>query len=81
MEDRDIDVPHNLLRAAVMAADSVAIDARQRPGVTNADITRAVVREAFACALGNGLIQVVPQDQWPQWIAVDPPYSPHITGD
>lgn len=58
---------------AVFAADKVAIGGGF---ATPADATQAAVTEAFKLALGNGLIRLVPQDEWPEYVALDPPYDP-----
>ena len=65
----------DLLRAVQLAADTAAIDGR-RADKTYAAITGDAVRAALECAIGNGLIDVVPRERWPQWIAVNPPYNP-----
>lgn len=70
----------DLLRAMVMAASTAAFDAR-RAGKTPIDITDDTVRAALACALGNGLIEIVTQQRWPRWVAVDPPYKPTVRFD
>lgn len=61
------DVIHN----AVLAADAVAI---RRDYPTEAARTRAVVARALEFAVGNGLVTVTPRDQWPEWLAMDPPF-------
>jgi hypothetical protein len=70
------DVFDALLHHVMFAADTASIDAKRHGGHTPHVITTLAVREALKCALGNGLITVTPRDQWPEWIAVDPPYEP-----
>jgi hypothetical protein len=41
---------------------------------TQAAETRAAVRAAFECAVGNGLIQLVPPSDYPDLVVLDPPY-------
>ena len=65
-----------LLHHVMFAADTASIDAKMRGGHTPHQITTMAVREALRCGLGNGLIAVTPREQWPEWIAVDPPYEP-----
>lgn len=61
-----------VLRSAMFAADDAVMAGGFR---TRADQTRAAVTAAFRLALGNGLIRIVPRDEWPEYIALDPPYA------
>jgi len=60
-----------LVQLGSMAADNVAIGFVG----TGAERTKASVREALQCLLANGLIQMTPIDQWPEYVALDPPYQ------
>lgn len=62
---------NQLVQNAAMSADQVAIGFSG----TDAEKTRAIVRRALECLIGNGLIEVRPADQWPDFISLDPPYS------
>lgn len=66
----------DLLHHVMFAADDASINAKRRGGQTPHEITTMSVREALKCALGNGLISVVPRGEWPEWIALEPPYKP-----
>jgi hypothetical protein len=66
-------VMEDLLRNMMIPAQTAAINAA---GGTGAEMTRAAVRAAVECALGNGLITVVPPEQWPAYVSLDPPYDP-----
>lgn len=63
-----------LLRSVGLAADLAAIKAMNEDR-THAEIARAAVREALLCAEGNGLITVVPREEWPPWVTSTPPYQ------
>lgn len=65
------EVPANLIQHACIAADVVAM----QPTMVGADRTRAIITRALEALLNNGLIQVTPEDQWPQWFVIDPPYE------
>jgi hypothetical protein len=54
------------------AADLVAVG---HINDTRAVMVANAVRAAFACALGNGLIKVVPEEEWPMFIVSTPPYG------
>lgn len=71
----DGDLFEALLHNLMFAADRAAIDATGR-GATGAERTKAAVREALECALGNGLLTVTPREEWPEYIAMSPPYKP-----
>lgn len=71
----DTDDPDDLTQHVGVAAHLTAIE-QLNAGATHATVIDAAVRTAFACAIGNGLIQLVPRDQWPLGIAVHPPYDP-----
>jgi hypothetical protein len=60
-----------LVQNMTLAADSVAVGFQG----TGAERTRATIRRAVEAAIGNGLITVTPQSEWPEWIVVDPPYQ------
>lgn len=67
------DLLHEVVRMVVFAADNAVIGKAFR---TRAEETRAAVMEAFRCAMGNGVIRVTPRDEWPEYIALSPPYEP-----
>lgn len=60
-----------LIQNAVLAADSVAM----QPHNTSAAQTRAVVTRAVEFLIGNGLIIVRPEEDWPEWLVMDPPFE------
>jgi len=62
-----------VISATTFAADEAVMGRQHR---TRADEVRAAVTEAFRCALGNGLIELVPQDRWPEYLALSAPYEP-----
>lgn len=62
-----------LLKSVQLSADIAALDAIKE-GKTQAQITGAAMREAFLCAIGNGLITIVPAGEWPFTIKPSPPY-------
>lgn len=62
----------DVIRNSLFAADRAVIEGTFR---THADVTRAAVKAAFELAAGNGLIRLVPQKDWPEWIRLDPPYD------
>lgn len=66
----------NLIRNASFAADQVAIGFKG----TEAQKTRAIVERAFDFAFGNGLIQETPAETHPEWLVLDPPFSPGREG-
>lgn len=59
-------------RCVSTAADIAAIENRSK---TNAEMVRAAVTAALECAVGNGLITVVPEEDWPRFIVSSPPYQ------
>lgn len=65
-------IDNEVLRIAVLAADDAGV------GIfgTESDRTRAMVKAALECLLGNGLIEVKPESEWPKWFSMDPPYIP-----
>lgn len=66
-------VPLNeIARLVAGAADAAAI--RTLPTGTQADVTHAALFAALECAFYNGLIQLVPAEEWPDFIISDPPY-------
>lgn len=65
----DGDLLDKLTRKGTSAADSVAIGFAG----TGAERTRASVRAALRMLLANGLITAVPSEEWPEYVAIDPP--------
>lgn len=61
-----------LLRSVALAADMASLERLGRP---DAERTAAAVRAALACALGNGMIELVPPERWPELVVTNPPYS------
>lgn len=61
-----------LLRSVALAADMASLERLGRP---DAERTAAAVRAALACALGNGMIELVPPERWPELVVTTPPYS------
>ncbi len=74
-QDVDRDLFDALLHNLMFAADRAAIEMSQR-GATGAERTKAAVKEALECAIGNGLLTVKPREEWPEYIAMSPPYKP-----
>lgn len=64
-----------LVRNACMSADSVAIGFNGTPAAK----TRAVVERALEALLANGLIKVVPNEEWRDFYVIDPPYKGFTT--
>jgi hypothetical protein len=64
----DID---ELVQNGCLAADVVVIGFDG----TGAERTRAGLRRALECLIGNGMIEVKPRAEWPEWVAIDPPYE------
>lgn len=64
-------IPASLIQNAVLAADAAAME----PHVTPADQTRAVVRRVIEFLVGNGLITITPEEDWPVWLVMDPPFD------
>lgn len=73
MSDASSDLDQ-LVHLVIFAANAAAVDSYRR-GETGAEGTREAVRAALACALGNGLIELRPSEEWRRWISVDPPYT------
>lgn len=61
-----------LVGLVVGAADRAVLTGAHH--ATGAAAMRAGLRAAFECALANGLIRIVPEGEWPNYIALDPPY-------
>jgi len=76
-QEFDRDLFEALLHNLMFAADAAAIETSQR-GATGAERTKAAVKEALECALGNGLMTVTPREEWPDYIAMSPPYKPGL---
>jgi hypothetical protein len=74
--DEDLLLLNEVVRLGTVAADRMMKGQHS----TAAEATEAAIREAFACALGNGLIRFVPREEWPDWWAFDPPYKPPVDG-
>lgn len=68
-----------IYRAVRLAADTAAIEAGNR-GETQAEIVAAGAKAAIECALGNGILNAVNENEWPEWITVDPPYPFPVEG-
>lgn len=66
-DDRDL---ADMVQNATLAADPVAAG---HPG-TSPDATRAIVERAVGFLLGNGIIEVKPRAEWPEWLVLDPPF-------
>lgn len=62
-----------LVEHASSAADMVACVPVNRAD-TAAEMTRRQLRAALELLIGNGLIRVVPTDEWPEYVVMDPPY-------
>jgi hypothetical protein len=61
-----------LVQNACFAADRVALT--QSFG-SPAEATRVKIHAALELLIGNGLIVVKPLEEWPLYIALDPPYN------
>lgn len=64
-------LPADLIRNACFAADTVAIGFTG----TGADKTRAIIERALEALEANGMIKIIPEEEWPQWFIPDPPYT------
>lgn len=64
------EIPPDLIQNGVLAADVVAM----QEYATESKRTRAIVTRALEALAANGQIQVVPQEQWPDWFVLEPPY-------
>lgn len=60
-----------IARNACFAADDAALSPEVR-GLPMAYVIRAAVRAALYSAIANRMVTVVPQDRWPEWMALDP---------
>ena len=59
-----------LVRNVRFAADNAWLDGA---GETNMSRVRRVVEESLQFAIGNGLIKIVPQEEWPSpWLGLEP---------
>lgn len=67
----DMNIFNELVQNATISADDVAIGFRG----TNADRTQAIVRRALEALEANGMITVVPVEQWPPFYTPFPPYT------
>ena len=67
----DHEVLVELVRNACFAADRTAM----LPWRTDAAKTKAIIQEALMLLIGNRLITVVPREDWPEFIVLDPPYD------
>lgn len=69
--------PHfdDLVQTGTLAADRYAIGFVG----TQAERTRAVVRGALEALIANGIVEVKPRGEWPEWIELDPPYTTPYT--
>lgn len=63
-----------LVQHACFAADGVRWGARSQ-WTTEADLVRLQLKRALEMLIGNGLIQVVPAQDWPEYVVLDPPYK------
>lgn len=63
----------NLYRLIHAAADFAAIDA-YNTNETRAKQTEAAVKAAIEAGIGNRLIALVPESEWPDMIHMGPPY-------
>lgn len=57
-----------MIRNATLAADAVAV----RFQGTEAERTRAVVKRAVEFLVDNRMVEVIPEERWPEWLVVDP---------
>jgi hypothetical protein len=62
-------------QAAVMAADGAYFRDSARAQMTMMQATRVQVRAALECLIGNGIVEPVDPEKWPQGIRLDPPYD------
>lgn len=67
----DHEVLTELVRNACFAGDRQAM----LPWRTEAARTRGIIQDALLLLIGNRLITVVPRDEWPEFIVLDPPYD------
>ena len=72
MSENQSELLSEVIRCAIFAADDAVIGETFR---TRADEIRAAVTAAFELAAGNGLIRLTPRDEWPEYIAMTPPYE------
>jgi hypothetical protein len=70
------------VRIAMFAADKVLLDNPDLATLPPAYTARVTVEAALGYLIGRGLITVKPDDQWPEWLAVDLPdhMRPDIAG-
>lgn len=73
----DRELLNQVIHSAMFAADDAVIGQAFR---TRAGEIRAAVTAAFELAAGNGLIRLTPRDEWPELIALSPPYEPLGSG-
>lgn len=66
----DAELLEMLTRNGCFAADSAVLDAGP---ITRAEATRVAVRAALRVLAANGMIAVVPREQWPIYMTVHPP--------
>lgn len=67
------EVKHLLVRNGTMSANAVAIGLNATT-LTGAERTRIIVERTIEALEANGLITVVPADEWPDFYIPDPPY-------
>lgn len=61
-----------LVQHGCFAADSAAFCGE---GLTRAAITRKQLKAALEMLIGNGVLQITPLPEWPEYIVLDPPYK------
>lgn len=65
------EIPEALIHNACYSADTVAM----QPHPTNAQQTKAIVTRALEALVANGMIEIVPEEDWPGWYIINPPYD------
>jgi hypothetical protein len=70
----------NLVRSTCFAADMVALDAFHAAGMTNAEVTRVIIRRSLEFLIGNDLIEVKPE-HLEGWLTLEPPFPHPVSAD
>jgi hypothetical protein len=68
-DDPDPEMLDTLLRHAMGAADTAALETTGTPH----DKTKAAVRASLRVLLANGLVTAVPREEWPEYVRIDAP--------
>ncbi len=71
--DRQVADRDRAVQACVFAVDNTLIDNPAVRALPGADQTRITLEAALGYLIGHGLVEVKPQDEWPEWLAVDMP--------